>query len=186
MRHCCRFSTVSHVSHRAGRVQDGQPQAAHCRSAGRACRPHHDGPRKHAADYGARLRRSPQVHSLAYRNDLVRHILAALLLREGYPVTCCDDGDAAPRYLRSAQAELVITGMLMPNMDGLELIRCLRGHPPIIALAEEADQMSPIYLRYAGLAGAASTHTVPIGRETFFGEIDHILDGGKNAIRNVV
>jgi CheY-like chemotaxis protein len=126
---------------------------------------------------------------LAYRNDPARHVLAALLLREGYGVTCCDDGDVALRYLRSAQAELVITGMLMPNMDGLELIRCLRsqhGHLPVIAMAEEADQMSRIYLRYAGIAGAASTHTVPIGRETFLGEIDHILDGGKNAIRNAV
>lgn len=126
---------------------------------------------------------------LAYRNDPVRDVLSALLLRDGFCVTCCEDGDAALRYLRSAQAELVITGMLMPNMDGLELIRCMRsrhGHLPIIALAEEADQMSRIYLRYARLAGAAITHTLPFGRETFLGEIDHILDGAKNAIRNTV
>ncbi len=77
----------------------------------------------------------------------------------------------------------------MPNMDGLELMRRLlsqHAHLPITALAEEADQMSRIYLRYAGLAGAASTCTVPIGRERLLGAIDNILGGGTHAIRSAV
>ena len=126
---------------------------------------------------------------LAYDSESVRRVLAAIMIGQGYSVTCCGDGDAALRYLRSNRADLVVTGMVMPNMDGLQLIRRLQGlqgHLPILALAEEADQMSRIYLRYAGLAGAASTHTVPVRRDIFLYKICNILGGAPHAIRNAV
>lgn len=125
----------------------------------------------------------------AYGSEPVRRVLAAIMIRQGFSVTCCGDGDAALRYLRSGEAELVVTGMVMPNMDGLELIRHLQSqhtHLPIVALAEEADQMSRIYLRFAGLAGAARTCTVPVGRERLLGAIDDILGGATHAIRTAV
>ena len=126
---------------------------------------------------------------LAHGSGAVRRILAALLIRQGYRVSCCSDGDAAVRFLRYAPAELVITGMVMASMDGLELIVRLRrqhGRLPIIALGEEADRMSRIYLRYAGLAGAASTLELPVRRETFLGEIARVLADARHAIRGAV
>lgn len=145
-----------------------------------------DGPFRQAVTAPTRLRLvTPQEGTgpcksilLAYYSPPVRRTLAAVLLREGYCVLCCNDGDAALRYLRSNRADLVITGMLMPNMDGLELIRrlrCQHAPMPVIAVAEEADQMSRVYLRYAALAGAASSHTVPIRSETLLCELDRLL-----------
>src|SRR5579863_5592740 len=126
---------------------------------------------------------------LAYGGEPARRMMAAIMIRQGYCVISCGDGDAALRHLRSVRVQLVITGMVMPNMDGLELIRRLQGqhaHLPILALADEADPMSRIYLRYAGLAGARGVQTIPATRERFLGMIGDILAGATHAIRSAV
>lgn len=126
---------------------------------------------------------------IAYHGRVTRRTLAALLLREGHCVTCCDDGDAAVRHLRSSRVDLVITGLVMRNTDGLELIHRLRGQNaslPVIALADETDRMSPVYLHYAVLSGAVSTHTIPLDPEAFLLELKLILRERKPVIRDAV
>ena len=60
---------------------------------------------------------------LAYQGGAVRRALITMLLRLDCEVTPCDDGRAAIEQLATAHFDLVITGILMPNMDGLELMR---------------------------------------------------------------
>jgi CheY-like chemotaxis protein len=127
------------------------------------------------ADHNAEVR--PAI-LLAYHGKEVRQLLTAMLLRRGYDVTSCDDGRAAFRQLASAHFDLIITGIVMPNMDGLELIRTLRGHhspPPILAVADESDRMSEIYLRNATLFGALSTHFCPVEPTALLTDVDWIL-----------
>lgn len=126
---------------------------------------------------------------LAYHARATRRSLAALLLRDGHHVTSCDDGDAAVRHLRSNRADLVITGLIMRNTDGLELIHRLRdedGSLPIIALADESDRMSQVYLHYAALCGARGTLTVPVEPGIFRDQIDLILRKTEPVIRAAV
>lgn len=126
---------------------------------------------------------------LAYHARTARRNLAAFLLREGYNVTSCDDGDAAVRHLQSSRVDLVITGLIMRNTDGLELIHRLRDQGaalPIIALADESDQMSQVYLHYAALCGARGTLTVPVDPGIFRDQIGHILRKSEPVIREAV
>jgi PleD family two-component response regulator len=130
-----------------------------------------------------------RVILFACHQRAVRQSLVAALLRQGCRIVWCDNGDTAMRYLASERPDLVITGMMMPNRDGLELIRGVRGlYPalPIMALAEEWDPMSRAYLRYAVLSGAASAHTAPVNIATFLADLEHILGNGARAIQTAV
>lgn len=59
-----------------------------------------------------------------------RIALSRLLLHEGYEVNTAADGSEALRSLRTTPAELVITDLNMPGMNGLAFLRELyREHP---------------------------------------------------------
>ncbi|MBW8708384.1 MAG: response regulator [Alphaproteobacteria bacterium] len=115
---------------------------------------------------------------LAYHGRTTRQILNAALLRHGYDVSACDDGGAALQQLAVAHFDLIVSGILMPDTDGLELIRSLRSRPapPIIAVAEACDPMSPVYLRNARLVGAVGAHLVSPGSAGLLADVDRLLD----------
>jgi CheY-like chemotaxis protein len=83
-----------------------------------------------------------------------RFLLRRMFERAGHEVIDAIDGAAALRAVRESAPDLVVTDMMMPIMDGMELIRCLRGDPatahiPILAasgdthLADAADAIVP-------------------------------------------
>jgi CheY-like chemotaxis protein len=83
-----------------------------------------------------------------------RFLLRRILQRAGHEVTEATDGAAALRAVQELPPDLVVTDVMMPVMDGVELIRCLRGDPatahiPIVAasgdthLAGAADAVLP-------------------------------------------
>jgi DNA-binding NarL/FixJ family response regulator len=56
-----------------------------------------------------------------------RELLAAVLRHDGYTVLEAHTGEEALRLARAHQPDLVIADILMPTMDGYELVRELRG-----------------------------------------------------------
>jgi CheY-like chemotaxis protein len=67
-----------------------------------------------------------------------RFLLRMILQRAGHEVSEANDGAAALRAVRESAPDLVVTDMMMPVMNGVELIRCLRDDPatahiPILA-----------------------------------------------------
>ena len=126
---------------------------------------------------------------IACAGPQMRRTLAAILVREGHRVTCCGDGDAALRHLGGAHADLVITDIVMPKMDGLELIRCVRnGHAgvPVVAVGDDVDDLSPVYLRYAMLAGAAGAYTFPISAAALLSHLSPVVEDGKPGMPDAV
>jgi len=126
---------------------------------------------------------------LAYHGGIVRQLLTAMLLRQGYDVTPCEDGQAAVRQLDMAHFDLIVTGIIMPNLDGLELIRALRcrpAPPPIMAVAEDRDLMSPVYLRNATLCGAMGAHFLSAASTDLLADADWILKGSTDVLKQVV
>jgi CheY-like chemotaxis protein len=72
-----------------------------------------------------------------------RFLLRRLFERAGHEVSDATDGAAALRAVRELAPDLVVTDVMMPVMDGLELIRCLRGDSataqiPILAASGDA------------------------------------------------
>jgi len=102
---------------------------------------------------------------LVYSDRPGRSLLTALFMRHGYDITPCDNGQDAMHRLHKTGFDLVVTGLMMPHVDGLELLRSLRRHrdaPPVVVVAEACNPLEQVYLRLARLLGAASTHTFPV------------------------
>jgi nitrogen regulation protein NR(I) len=67
----------------------------------------------------------------------LRRVLAATLQREGYEVNVCADGEQALEALERDGADVVVTDLVMPRMDGLTLLRrVVATHPdvPVIVI----------------------------------------------------
>ena len=58
-----------------------------------------------------------------------RFLLRRIFERAGHEVSDAGDGAAALRAVQESAPDLVVTDVMMPVMDGMELIRCLRDDP---------------------------------------------------------
>ena len=73
-------------------------------------------------------------------DEVVRLFLRTLLEHWGHDVVEAENGDEGLQYYRAAPTDLVITDLQMPVMDGLQMIKALRGAFPtakIIAISGE-------------------------------------------------
>ncbi|HKQ64343.1 MAG TPA: ATP-binding protein [Methylomirabilota bacterium] len=83
------------------------------------------------------------------------------LLREHWDVEAVGDGRAALAALRARPADLVLTDVMMPGLDGFGLLRALRDDPalrdtPVILLSARAGEES----RVEGLAAGADDYVI--------------------------
>jgi DNA-binding NtrC family response regulator len=98
----------------------------------------------------------PQATILVVDDDeAMRDLLRRMLERAGFMVVTAIHGRDALERFRSQQTDAVVTDMVMPEMDGIELIRALlaeRPRLPIIAVSGVDDWAN--YLRMAIDLGA--------------------------------
>jgi CheY-like chemotaxis protein len=107
----------------------------------------------------------------------LRFILRRIFERAGHEVADAGDGAAALECVRGWLPELVVTDMMMPMMNGQELIRRLRADPataqiPILAvtgngeLADAADALLPKTCQTDQILAAANALLASEGDET--------------------
>jgi len=100
------------------------------------------------------------------------------LERAGYAVEAVEDGFAASRKLRGQNYDLLITDLLMPDRDGLELIREARREYPgmrIIAMSGGGKVGREQYLKIAKGMGADAILTKPFLPRDLCDTVDHVL-----------
>lgn len=88
----------------------------------------------------------------------IRQLVGLTLLQEGHNVIEAEDGVKALSKLQATKADMVITDLNMPNMDGITLISRLRALPaykyiPIIMLTTESQQDKKMAGKAAGATG---------------------------------
>ncbi|MGE0583099.1 MAG: response regulator [Steroidobacteraceae bacterium] len=88
----------------------------------------------------------------------MRQMVGVTLKAAGHDVLDASDGDEALALARKSPADLVITDVNMPNMDGLSLVRALRQLPqyrltPILVLTTEASPEKKSEGKAAGATG---------------------------------
>jgi CheY-like chemotaxis protein len=96
-------------------------------------------------------------------NDQIRALLRRILEEAGYFVIDAANGREGLRQFRQTPVALVITDLLMPDSDGLEVTMTLRRESPhvkIIALTGGAGE--PNLLQVAKLLGAHRTMKKPL------------------------
>ena len=107
-----------------------------------------------------------------------RDVLAANLGRLGYAVTLAADGREASVAIAASHFDLVITDLLMPDKEGLELIQELRrdnGSTRIIAMSGGGRNASTSYLDLARRFGAHAMLTKPFTSTELVSAIDAAL-----------
>ena len=88
----------------------------------------------------------------------MRQMVVFTLKKAGYEVVDAKDGVEALEIARGQSFDAVISDVNMPNMDGLTMIRELRGQPaqagiPIIFLTTESDADMKAQAKAAGATG---------------------------------
>lgn len=88
----------------------------------------------------------------------IRQMVAFTLKSAGYEVVEAVDGEDGLNKAKSRNADLVLTDQNMPKMDGLTLIKSLRGLPqyrsaPILMLTTESSDAMKAAGRAAGATG---------------------------------
>ena len=106
------------------------------------------------------LRRVLLVEDAPY----LRYAFGRLLRLQGFDVREANDGREALDVLEEFLPDLVLTDLMMPVMDGVELIRRLQADPrtqglPIVAITADA---TPVAEQTARRAGAVDVITKPV------------------------
>jgi phosphate regulon transcriptional regulator PhoB len=79
----------------------------------------------------------------------IRNLIVHHLVRDGFRCRIAATGAEALQRVRTAAPDLVVLDLMLPEMDGLEVCRRLRGDPataaiPIIMLTAKADEVDRI------------------------------------------
>ncbi len=65
---------------------------------------------------------------------LIRHTVCRFLEQRGFSVASATNGQEALEVLNQIRPDLIITDILMPKMDGVELITALKSDPKTAAI----------------------------------------------------
>lgn len=112
-------------------------------------------------------------------NQTIQRLIQASMRGSGHEILIAGDGAEGLRLLSESGADLVVTDLSMPEMDGLELLERLQADPalaaiPVIVLTASTDQAraGDILAR-----GAADYITKPFAPRQLLALIEEALDG---------
>lgn len=110
----------------------------------------------------------------------LRRVLQHTLQGAGHDVRTVDNGRDALRAVSERVPDLVVTDIVMPDSDGLEVIRILKSdHPAVRVIAISGGGMicRTTYLELARLLGAHLTLQKPILPSDLIFAVTELLDG---------
>jgi DNA-binding response OmpR family regulator len=120
-----------------------------------------------------------QVDVLVIDDDaMLRSFIVELLTRRGYAVVEAENGRDALALLDSRRFQVVITDIVMPDMEGLATIRQIRAtlgtQTRIIAISGEGGDRTQ-YLRHAAVFGADATLEKPFAPPVLLALLEQVL-----------
>ena len=108
----------------------------------------------------------------------VRRTVSAVLKRAGHTVTEADDGGAGLQLLKSDRFDLVITDMLMPKQDGMEVLLFLEqqpNRPRVLAISGGGSQVSADDAFLLARSKADATLAKPFDNAELLAAVDKLL-----------
>ena len=128
--------------------------------------------------FGRTKRREPVSLLLVDDDEDVRVLLRRRLESEGYRVAEAPNGEVALEMYRRNPTEVVLTDIVMPEMDGRKLISALRDSFPdvrIVAISGATDRDVPELLRDGKRLGALQTLQKPFTSQQMFDAVHTAL-----------
>ncbi len=108
----------------------------------------------------------------------IRKLLAKILSKDGHEVAVAEDGKVGLEICQMFSFDLIITDIIMPEVEGLEVIQQLKQSQPkvkIIAMSGGGHLSPQDYLEMAETLGAAATISKPFTKQEVVAAIDAVL-----------
>ena len=106
----------------------------------------------------------------------IRAELAEYLAHKGYEVEQADNGLEGLRKFEAAPADLIITDIIMPRLDGYGVIQRVRDIDPDLPIIAVTGHFSPSDLGRAKDAGATVVMKKPLVLRQLTGELKRLLE----------
>ena len=106
----------------------------------------------------------------------MRRMLTRILTGAGHTVREAADGRAGIELFRQARPALVITDIVMPDMEGIELIRELRREAPTLQILAISGGGPPVFLRAATALGATAALEKPFAADQLLSVVENLLE----------
>src|SRR5882724_131733 len=121
---------------------------------------------------------------LAEDNADMRSLLKWLLESEGFDVVTAEDGRVALQFLSHHHPDVILTDLMMPEVDGVELIKSIRkseefANTPIVAMTAYGNG----YVTLASQAGATASIRKPEDLDSLVSTINQLLDNESTRIQ---
>ncbi len=125
----------------------------------------------------------PQRILVVDDDPMILRLLQLNLEMEGYEVVSAVNGREALAAVAEQPPDLMVCDVMMPGMDGLEVVSRLRREPvgdtlPIVMLSAKAQELD---VQRGRGAGADEYVTKPFDPEELLGVIGRLLSSGRKA-----
>jgi len=117
----------------------------------------------------------------------VRELVCRMLEQDGYQAVPANGGNEALEQLRLFSPDLVITDVVMPDMDGFEVLLKLRNLAPkaLALVISGGGRIAPdIYLETARRLGARAVLRKPFTRAEILDAVHEVLGPGTSPATN--
>ena len=111
-------------------------------------------------------------------DDMMRSFIRELLVINDFKITEAANGKLGLKEFRENTPDLVITDIIMPEMEGISFIRELRSHNkeiPIIAMTGNVHGRMEEFLDISSQLGADEILRKPIKSQQFLEAIERLL-----------
>lgn len=121
---------------------------------------------------------SPKHILVVDDDDMVRKFVKEVLEINNFKITVASNGKAGLKEFRENTPDLVITDIIMPEMEGISFIRELRSHTkevPIIAMTGNVHGRMEEFLEISTQLGADEILRKPIKAKEFLDAINRLI-----------
>lgn len=111
-------------------------------------------------------------------DEMMRQFVKELLQINNFKITEAENGKAGLKEFRENTPDLVITDIIMPEMEGISFIRKLREYNkdiPIIAMTGNVHGHMEEYLTISSQIGADAILRKPIASKEFLDTINSLI-----------
>jgi len=114
-------------------------------------------------------------------DELIIKMLRMALENRGYDVIAATNGREGVRLYGTTPVDLVISDILMPEMDGIEALKALRQRNPelkLIAVSGGGKRLKMDLLKVARILGATATFEKPYNIQELLATVSRLLSPG--------